>query len=267
MSVRSLVRPSVCPSVHTFVKDVSASTGRNDFIFDVWLWHGDLYRVSAFQVYRTSTSCLQCDLEFFMFAVIKPFVTDISASTGRNDFIFDIWLLHGELYRVSPFQVYRTSTSYLPRALELFMFAVMIYKFDTNERVGVILARRSVQHLVFSCLVLFCFLLCFVFVAIIYYVYRQYREYIIFTLNYFEGRVIRNESASHHGSQNKNICRSRLTRHILCLSHFTKIRDPPLVRSLVFTKGRVLGVLETNVWSQELANIESSRKLNFCRKY
>jgi hypothetical protein len=42
----------------------------------------------------------------FMFAVIKTFVTDISASTGRNDFIFDIWLLHGELYWVSPFQVY-----------------------------------------------------------------------------------------------------------------------------------------------------------------
>jgi hypothetical protein len=46
-----------------------------------------------------------------MFAVVKTFVTDISASTGRNDFIFDIWLLHGDLYRVSPFQVYRTSTS------------------------------------------------------------------------------------------------------------------------------------------------------------
>jgi hypothetical protein len=27
-----------------------------------------------------------------MFAVIKTFVADISASTGRNDFIFDIWL-------------------------------------------------------------------------------------------------------------------------------------------------------------------------------
>jgi hypothetical protein len=48
-----------------------------------------------------------------MFAVIKTFVTDISASTGRNDFIFDIWLLHGDLYHVSPFQVYCTSTSYL----------------------------------------------------------------------------------------------------------------------------------------------------------
>ena len=53
-----LVRPSVCPSIHTFVKDVSAATGRNDFIFDMWLWHGDLYHVSPFQVYRTSTSCL-----------------------------------------------------------------------------------------------------------------------------------------------------------------------------------------------------------------
>ena len=40
-----------------------------------------------------------------MFAVIKTFVTDISASTG---------------------------------------------KFDTNERVGVFLARHSVQHLVFD---------------------------------------------------------------------------------------------------------------------
>jgi hypothetical protein len=62
----------------------TASTGRNDFIFDIWLWHGDLYRVSPFQVYRTSTSCLQCDLEFFMFAVMKTFVTVISASTGNK---------------------------------------------------------------------------------------------------------------------------------------------------------------------------------------
>ena len=97
----------VCPSVHTFVTDISASTGRNDFIFDIWLWHDDLYRVSPFQVYCTSTSCLPCDLEFFMFAVMKTFVTDISASTGRNDFIFDMWLWHGDLYRVSPFQVYK----------------------------------------------------------------------------------------------------------------------------------------------------------------
>ena len=109
----------VHPSVHTFVTDISASTGRNDFIFDIWLWHGDLYRVSPFQVYRTSTSCLQCDLEFFMFGVMKTFVTVISASTGRNDFIFDIWLWHGDLYCVSPFQVYHTSTSCLPCNLQM----------------------------------------------------------------------------------------------------------------------------------------------------
>jgi hypothetical protein len=58
----------------------------------------------------------------------------MSASTGRNDFIFDIWLWHGDLYRVSPFQIYRTSTSCL--------------LCDLNERVGVFLARCSVQHLV-----------------------------------------------------------------------------------------------------------------------
>ena len=91
----------------------------------MWLWHGDLYCVSPFQVYCTSTSCLPCNLEFFIFAVMKIFVTDISASTGKNDFIFDIWLWHGDLYRVSSFQVYRTSTSCLTRDLEFFMFAVM----------------------------------------------------------------------------------------------------------------------------------------------
>jgi hypothetical protein len=149
---------SVRPSVHTFVTDISASTGRNDFIFDIWLWHGNLYRVSPFQVYRTSTSCLPCDLEFFMFAVMKTFVTDISASTRRNDFIFDIWLWRGDLYRVSPFQVYCTSTSCLLCDLGIFhVFTAFsgnecwdIYKFDTNERVGVFLAWRSMQHLVWN---------------------------------------------------------------------------------------------------------------------
>jgi hypothetical protein len=94
-----------------------------EILFYIWYMamHGDLYRVSPFQVYRTSTSCLLRDLEFFMFAVMKTFVTDISASTGRNDFIFDMWLWHGDLYCVSPFQAYRTSTSCLPHDLELFM--------------------------------------------------------------------------------------------------------------------------------------------------
>jgi hypothetical protein len=65
----------VRPSVHTFVADISASTGRNDFIFDIWFWHGDLYHVSPFQAYCTSTTCLPRDLEFFMFAIMKSFVT------------------------------------------------------------------------------------------------------------------------------------------------------------------------------------------------
>ena len=50
----------------------------------------------------------------------KNFVTDISASTGRNDFIFDIRLLHGDLCRVSPFQVYPTSTSFLIMSVEIY---------------------------------------------------------------------------------------------------------------------------------------------------
>jgi hypothetical protein len=124
---------------------------------------GDLYCVSPFQAYHTSTSCLQCNLEFFMFAVMKTFVTDISASTGRNDFIFDMWLWHGDLYHVSPFQVYCTSTSCLPCDLRIVhVFTAFsgnecwdIYKFDTNERVGVFLARCSMQHLVYPALVIF----------------------------------------------------------------------------------------------------------------
>jgi hypothetical protein len=52
----------------------SAATGRNDLIFDTWLWYGDLYRVSPFQAYRTSTSSLPHDLEFFMFAVMNTFL-------------------------------------------------------------------------------------------------------------------------------------------------------------------------------------------------
>jgi hypothetical protein len=52
-------------------KIISASAGRNDFIFDMWLLHGELYRVSHFQVYRTSASCLLRDLEFFIIAVMK----------------------------------------------------------------------------------------------------------------------------------------------------------------------------------------------------
>jgi hypothetical protein len=110
-----LICPSVWPSIHTFVTDILASTGRNDFIFDIWLWHGDLYRVSPFQVYHTSASCLPRDLEFFMFAVMKTFVTDISAYVFTAFSGNECW---------------------------------DIYKFDTNEWVGVFLARRSVQHLV-----------------------------------------------------------------------------------------------------------------------
>jgi hypothetical protein len=116
-----LVRPSVCPSVRSHFRNRYLS-----FYWKKWfyIWYmalawWPLYRVSPFQVYRTSTSCLQCNLEFFMFAVMKTFVTVISASTGRNDFIFDIWLWHGDLYRVSPFEVYRTSTSCLPCDLQM----------------------------------------------------------------------------------------------------------------------------------------------------
>jgi hypothetical protein len=58
-----------------------------------------------------------------MFAVMKTFVTVISASTGRNDFIFNIWLWHGDLYRVSPFQVYKMDENNAKHLLYLFIFS------------------------------------------------------------------------------------------------------------------------------------------------
>ena len=115
---------SPCPSIHPFTLSLKISQLLLEemILFLIHDWHSDLYRVSPFQAYHTSTSCLPRDLEFFMFAVMKTFITDISASTGRNDFIFDMWLWHGDLYRISPFQVYCTSTSCLPCDLEFFMF-------------------------------------------------------------------------------------------------------------------------------------------------
>jgi hypothetical protein len=105
------------------------------------------YQISPFQVYCTSTSCLPCDLEFFMFAVMKTFVTDISASTGRNDFIFDIWLLHGDLYRISPFQAYRTSTSCLPCHLRIFH---VFTAFSGNECWQVTMPKPCIKYKIIS---------------------------------------------------------------------------------------------------------------------
>jgi hypothetical protein len=144
----------VCPSVRLSI----CSHFRNRYLSFYWKkWFYIWYMALAWWL----VPCLPfpglpCDLELLIFAVMKTFVTDISASTGRNDFIFDMWLWHGDLYRVSPFQVYCTSTSCLPCDLRIFhLFTSFsgnecwdIYKFDTNERVGVFLARRSMQYLV-----------------------------------------------------------------------------------------------------------------------
>ena len=51
--------------METFLTDISAFTGRNDFIYEIWLCRNVLYVVSSFQVYLTWTSCLVSDLEFF----------------------------------------------------------------------------------------------------------------------------------------------------------------------------------------------------------
>ena len=129
---------SPCPSVHTFVSDISASTGWNDFIFDIWLWHGDLYSVSPFQVYHTS----------FLFTVRLIIFHVCRNENFRNSYLSFYWkkwfyirymALAWWLVPCLPFPV-------LPHIYFLFTMRL------TNERVGVFLARRSVQHLVYNLL-------------------------------------------------------------------------------------------------------------------
>jgi hypothetical protein len=129
-----LVRLSVNPSVHTFVTDISASTGRNDFIFDIWLWHGDLYRLPFPGLPHI----------YFLFTVrLRIFHVCLNENL-RNSYLsfywkkwFYIWYMALAWWLVPclPFPG-------LPHIY--FLFTVWI----TNERVGVFLARRSVQYLV-----------------------------------------------------------------------------------------------------------------------
>jgi hypothetical protein len=71
----------------------------------------------------------------FMFAIMKTFVTVISASTGRNDFYIWYMALAWWLVLCLPFPG-------LPHIY--FLFTVWL----TNERVGVFLAWLGMQHLV-----------------------------------------------------------------------------------------------------------------------
>jgi hypothetical protein len=50
------------------------------------LLHDELYRVSPFQVYRTSTSCLPCDLDFLVMSVeIYTNLTQMSGVNGQTN--------------------------------------------------------------------------------------------------------------------------------------------------------------------------------------
>jgi hypothetical protein len=77
----------VCPSVRPFVRPLTLSLKMSQLLLEEMI----LFLIHDFGI-----------VTVFMFAVMKTFVTDISVSTGRNDFIFDIWLWHGDLYHVSP---------------------------------------------------------------------------------------------------------------------------------------------------------------------
>ena len=108
---------SPCPSVRT---DISASTEGIDLKFCIQLQH-DVYSIRFFfQVHRTPTSCFLDRLGLFLGFKMrhsKIFVTDSSAFTEGIDLKYGIQLQHDQLYRASPFQVCRTSTSCLPSRL------------------------------------------------------------------------------------------------------------------------------------------------------
>ena len=125
---------SPCPSVHTFVTDISASTGRNDFIFDMVLAWWLLL-------------CLPfpgLPHIYFLFTVRLRIFHVCRNENFRNSYLsfywkkwFDIWYMALAWWLVPclPFPG-------LPHIY--FLFTVRL----TNERVEVFLARRSVQHLV-----------------------------------------------------------------------------------------------------------------------
>jgi hypothetical protein len=147
--------PSVRPSVHTFVTYISASTGRNDFIFDIWLWHGDLYRVSCQSHISNIKSFLPVEAEI---TVTKVFITanmENSMSHCKQEVQKCRCAVNSYLsfYWKKWFYIWNMTLAWwlvpclpfpgLPHIY--FLFTVRL----TNERMGVFLARRSVQHLVF----------------------------------------------------------------------------------------------------------------------
>ena len=81
---------------------------------------------------------------------MKTFITDISASIRRIDFIIGIWLWQVFLFDLSRAGVIFCRAWCFRLVCDLFSGNQCwdIYKFDTNERVGVFWARGSVQHLV-----------------------------------------------------------------------------------------------------------------------
>ena len=107
-----------------YVTIFSAFFHRNDLIFGLKLYLGELYHISSFQVCRPSTSCL---LLLWNFSIpdyyMKISVRIFSAFVHRNDLIFSLQLYFWELYYVSPFQVCWPSTSCL---LILCIFSILI---------------------------------------------------------------------------------------------------------------------------------------------
>ena len=138
-----LVRPSVWKIC---VALLSAGVHRNDLIFGLKLYLGELYRVSPFQVFWSSTSCLPILWNFSIpDYYMKICVTIFSAFFHRNDLIFGLKLYLGELYHISSFQVCRPSTSCL---LLLWNFSIPDYYMKISVRIFSAFVHRN--DLIFS---------------------------------------------------------------------------------------------------------------------
>jgi hypothetical protein len=72
------------PVMKTFVTVISASTGRNDFIFDIWLWHDDLYHVWETQ-YKSPCQSHISNIKSFLPVEAEITVTKVFITTNMKN--------------------------------------------------------------------------------------------------------------------------------------------------------------------------------------
>ena len=137
LSVSPSVRPSVCPSVHTFVIDISPFTGRNDFIFDICL-------TLAWWL----VPCLPfpgLPHIYFLFTVRLIIFHVCRNEHFRNSYLSFYWKKWFYIWYIALVWWLVPCLPFPGSPHNYFLFTVRL----TNEWVGVFLARRSMCNILF----------------------------------------------------------------------------------------------------------------------